>query len=65
MYFCILLLYFLLKKNWRAITLLNCDYKIVAKSIANRIKKVLPKIINNDQTGFLKTNYRRKYQAHR
>ena len=43
-----------LLKNWRPITLLNCDYKIAAKSIANRIKKVLPKIINNDQTGFLK-----------
>ena len=39
-----------LLKNWRPITLL----KIAAKSIANRIKKVLPKIINNDQTGFLK-----------
>ena len=43
-----------LLKNWRPITLLNCDYKMAAKSIANRIKKVLPKIINNDQTGFLK-----------
>ena len=43
-----------LLKNLRPITLLNCDYKIATKSIANRIKKVLPKIINNDQTGFLK-----------
>ena len=41
-------------KNWRPITLLNCDYKIAAKSIANRVKKVLPQIINNDQRGFLK-----------
>ena len=40
-------------KNWRRITLLNCDYKIATKSIASRIRKVLPKIINNDQTGFL------------
>ena len=31
-------------KNWRPITLLNCDYKIAAKSIASRIRKVLPKI---------------------
>ena len=42
-----------LLKNWRPITLLNCDYEIAAKSIANRVKKVLPKISNNDQTGFL------------
>ena len=43
-----------LLKNWRPITLLNCDYKIAPKSIANPIKKFLPKIINNDQTGFFK-----------
>ena len=42
-----------LLKNWRPITLLDCDYEIAAKSIANRVKKVLPKISNNDQTGFL------------
>ena len=41
-------------KNWRPITLLNCDYKIATKCIASRMKKVLPKLINNDQTGFMK-----------
>ena len=46
-----------LLKNWRPITLLNCDYKIAAKSIANRIKKFLPNIINSDQTGFLKNRF--------
>ena len=44
-------------KNWRPITLLNCDCKVAAKSISNRIRKVLPKIINNDQTGFLKNGF--------
>ena len=45
-----------LLKKWRPITLLNCDYKIATKSIASRIGKVLPKIIN-DQTGFLKGRF--------
>ena len=30
--------------NWRPITLLNVDYKILAKVIAKRIESVLPKI---------------------
>ena len=46
-----------LLKNWRPITLVNCDYKIAAKSIANSMKQILPKIINNDQTGFLKDRF--------
>ena len=48
-------LYFI--KNWRPITLLNTNYKIAAKSIANRIKLVLPNLINHDQTGFLKGRF--------
>ena len=41
-------------KNWRPVSLLNCDYKIAAKAVATRMKRVLPDVINNDQTGFLK-----------
>ena len=41
-------------KNWRPITLLNCDYKIASKSIANRLKNTLLNIVDNDQTGYLK-----------
>ena len=43
-----------LLKNWRPVTLLNCDYKIASKSIANRLKLLLSKLINHDQTGLKK-----------
>ena len=44
-------------KNWRPLTLLKCDYKIATKAIANRLKTHLDKLINNDQTGFLKGRF--------
>ena len=43
--------------NWRPISLLNTDYKIATKVIANRIKKILPNIIDSSQTGFIKGRY--------
>ena len=47
----------ILLKNWRPITLLNTDYKILTKCLAIRLHSVLPSIINLDQTGFLKDRY--------
>ena len=40
--------------NWRPITLLDVDYKILAKVIAKRIEPVLPKLIHPNQTGLIK-----------
>ena len=41
-------------KNWRPLTQLNCDYKIATKAIASSIKAVIPTLISDDQTGFIK-----------
>ncbi|KAL9963239.1 hypothetical protein ACROYT_G032418 [Oculina patagonica] len=43
--------------NWRPISLLNIDYKILTKALAKRIEQFLPKLINSDQTGFVKGRY--------
>ena len=40
--------------NWRPISLLNTDYKILAHVLANRLKKVINNLISNDQTGYIK-----------
>ena len=40
--------------NWRPVTLLNTDYKILAKALARRLNTVLTKLIANDQCGFIK-----------
>ena len=44
-------------KTWRPLTLLKFDYKIATKAIANRLKTHLQKLINNDQTAFLKGRF--------
>ena len=44
-------------KNWRPISLLNNDYKIVTKALALSLEKVLPTIISPNQTGYVKGRY--------
>ena len=41
-------------KHWRPIVLLDTVFKIAAKIMANRIKKVLGNLIHESQTGFVK-----------
>ena len=43
--------------NWRPLTLLNVDYKILAKAIGQRIKSKLSSLIHSDQTGFIKGRF--------
>ena len=44
-------------KNWRPITLLNSIYKFYSAIWANRIKKHLPKLIGESQTGFVQNRF--------
>ena len=39
------------------ISLTNCDYKIIAFALANRLHSVLADIIHLDQTGYVKNRY--------
>ena len=41
-------------KNLRPITLLNTDYKIIEKAVANKMSTALEHIIHKDQRGFMK-----------
>ena len=40
-------------QNWRPITLLNVDNKIISKTIATGIKDVIAYVIHPDQKGFI------------
>ena len=46
-----------LLENWRPISLVNVDTKIMSKVIATRIKKVLPYIIHHNQSGYVEDRY--------
>ena len=46
-----------LLKNWRPVSLLNVDYKILTKALSRRVEKIIPKIIHTDQCGFVKGRF--------
>ena len=44
-------------KNWRPISLLNTDYKLIAQVFSKRLQKVLPTIISEFQNGYIQGRY--------
>ena len=44
-------------KNFRPISLTNCDYKIIAFVFAERLQNIIAEIINTDQSGYIRGRY--------
>ena len=44
-------------KNWRPVTLLNTDYKILTKTLSRRLENFIPELIHTDQSGFVKGRF--------
>ena len=44
-------------KNWRHISLLNVDLKIISKALSEKLKKVLPDLISSQQTAYVKNRH--------
>ena len=44
-------------KDWRLISLLNVDSKIISKVLLEKSKYVLPDLISSQQTAFVKNRY--------
>ena len=43
--------------NWRPISLLNMDVKLFSKALGYRIKKILPKLIHSNQSGYVEGRF--------
>ena len=41
-------------KNWRLISSLNVDTKILSKSLAEKLKSILPELISSNQIAYVK-----------
>ena len=41
-------------KNWRPVSLLNVDLKIISKALSEKLKEVLPDLISSQQRAYVK-----------
>lgn len=46
-----------LLKNWRPLSILNSDYKVLAKILSKRLQTVIPNLIHSDQVGYIKGRF--------
>ncbi|KAL3681828.1 hypothetical protein R1sor_024784 [Riccia sorocarpa] len=44
-------------KNWRPISLLPIAYRIISRLLADRLKKLIPKLVDEEQTGFVEGRF--------
>ena len=44
-------------KNWRPISLLNVDLKIISTALSEKLKAVLPDLISSQQTTYVKNRH--------
>ena len=44
-------------KNWRPISLLNVDSKLISKSLANRLQDVMPNLVSENQSAYVNNRF--------
>ena len=44
-------------KNWRPISLINVDTKILSKALSVKLKEILPTLISSEQTDSVKNKF--------
>ena len=44
-------------KNWRLISLLNVDAKLISKALAGRVKNVIPSLVSNNQIAYVNNKF--------